>query len=115
MPWDIVGNVIVGWIKHKSLQKWMQIIASMSASVFVTFIGTWGLSIGALYAQYESISIALGLGFGCALVTSAGIFIFAWKKHDLTKKIPLFFPSRLNKGMNEELRGQGIDTINAPR
>ena len=95
----LVGAKAVN-LAREELDKWFNFSMSLYGSQFVTFLGTWGASIWALYPKFGTWA-ALILAFANALMATAGITYLLWKRSPLTKGIPLMIPSALAEKAEE--------------
>jgi hypothetical protein len=74
--------------------RWFRFGASLFGTAFVSFAGSWGLSIWALYPKF-GIGASLGLGFADGLIAMAATVFLLWSRSPLTQGIPLMVPSKL--------------------
>jgi hypothetical protein len=98
MPWDAIGNLILGLWKSHKFEKWVKAWTSVVLSALLTFLFVWGSSIGALYHTVGATG-ALVLGFGAALVAASGATLTIVRKVTQFKEIALFFPSAIENAI----------------
>lgn len=96
-PFSAIGGLIIGFHRTGKMQAWGRLIASVLATAFVTFWGTWGLSIWTLHGTMpEAGPVWVGL-LACAnaMMAMASIVIWLWQKSEITKGIPIAYPVKV--------------------
>jgi hypothetical protein len=99
-PWDAVANLIVGLWKSHQAEKWVRAWMSLILSALLTFLFSWGTAIGSLYHAVGAIG-ALVLGFGLALVATAGAILGIVRRVEQFKNVALFFPAKIEGAINQ--------------
>jgi hypothetical protein len=96
VPWDALGNLLLGFWKSHQAEKWVRAWMSLTLSALLTFLFTWGTVITSTYAGVGAIG-ALVLGFGAALVMSAGVILAIVRMVPQFRNVALFFPARIEE------------------
>ena len=99
-PWDAIGNLVLGLWKSHKVEKWVRAWMSVILSGLLTFLFTWGTVIGATYHTVGALG-SLVLGFGAALVATAGSVLAIVRKVEQFKEIALFFPAAIEAAIKK--------------
>jgi hypothetical protein len=95
MPWDALGNLILGvWKSHKA-EEYLRAWLSLIFSALITFLFVWGSSILSLYPKFGN--GALVVGFGAALVAASASIVMIIRRNPKFKNIALWFPSKVEE------------------
>lgn len=107
-PFKTLAEFGVGLIKERHLQEWARLIASLSVSAFVTFVGTFGLSLEAQLHLSVPASVAIPLSLAHSCVLMALSVLNLWTKSPATKGIPILFTGKIEVARIEQLTGDSI-------
>ena len=100
MPWDALGNLILGLWKSHKVEKWVKAWMSLILSALITFIFVWGTAIVSLYATMGGTG-ALIVGFGSALIATSATILMIVRRTEQFKNIALWFPSKVEEAAGE--------------
>lgn len=98
-----VGNRAVSEAAKRA-DDWFKFGMSLFGTVFVTFIGVWGLTTsGLLYpnggvnVSIAAAVVALIAGFAAGLVSTSAVTLYLWKRSPLTRGIPIAAPMKIEE------------------
>lgn len=99
MPWDAIGNFILGLIKERRLEQWIRLFFQILISSLVTFLFTTGTAL----ITSKSWPVSVGLG----MLTTAGIIGAFVRRSPITKGMIFTFPA----GEAEQEMKQNTETV----
>jgi hypothetical protein len=99
-PLEALASLTLGLIKQGKVQAWCRIAASMLMSALVTGIGTWGLAILAGSSFLTACAISA--------VSVSSVLITAWTANPECRRIPLFWPGRLERERQKMLQEENV-------
>lgn len=96
LPWDSIGNLVLGvWKSHKA-EKWVKAWVSLTLSALITFTFVWGTAIMTFYPKFGAVG-ALVMGFGSALIAVSAVILVKVRTDEQFKNIALVFPSKVDQ------------------
>jgi len=99
-PLEALASLTLGLIKQGKFQAWCRIAASMLMSALVTGLGSWGIAILSGEPFLRACAIAA--------VAVSSILITAWTMNPACRKIPLFWPGRLERERQRMLQEENV-------
>lgn len=106
-PLNALASFAVGLIHEGHIQAWMRLLASILATAFVTFFGSFGLSLIAQVQSGVQYSAAFVLALAHASALMALMVLGIWLKSPLTKGIPILYPGKIEAARLQELADSG--------
>lgn len=110
MTLNPLGSIVVGLLANRQLQRWLRLLASLAGTALVTFLGIFGLTVLSAYPTVGAAG-ALVLGLGTASISTSVTVLWLWRRHPLTKGIPIAVPARVEDELNKAL-GEGMTLTN---
>jgi len=107
-PFNAIGELILGFWKSHKAEKWVWAWMSLILSALLTFLFVWGTSIGSLYSTVGA-GGSLVLGFGLALVATAGSILAIVRKVEQFRNIALFFPAKIEQSIQDMIKDGGTE------
>jgi hypothetical protein len=107
MPWDVLGNLILGFWKSHKAEKYLRAWLSLIFSALITFLFVWGTSIVSLYPKLGN--GALVVGFGAALIATSASIVMIVRRTEQFKNIALWFPAAVEKASTDILTTYGTE------
>jgi hypothetical protein len=100
-----IAELITGIYKVRKdtdqAEEWFRIGVSLFGTAFVSFWGTWGLSIWALYPRF-GLWPALVLGYADGCIVMASTVLILWKRSPLMRGIPIAAPMNVEQRALEQ-------------
>lgn len=84
-PFDAIGNVFLGWLRDKLIQKWVSLLFELIWSGILSFLFVCGSALAG--------KTATGIAIGAGMVTSAICMTIVFRRSPLTKGLLLVLPS----------------------
>src|SRR6266705_5577395 len=104
-PFEGIATLLIGVYRTGKLQAWARLLASCSATAFITFFATFGLTVSAL-AKGPPV-VALVMGLATASLAMALSVLGLWLRSPLTRNIPLLYPAKIEAARLQELVDDG--------
>jgi hypothetical protein len=106
MPWDAIGNLVLGLWKSHKVEKWIKAWMSLIISALLTFFFIWGTTIVSLYQLIGAVG-ALTVGFGSALIATSATILMIVRRNEQFKNISLWFPSKIEETATDITKAYG--------
>ena len=94
-----ISSLITGFYgvhkKMRQRQAWFRLGMSIFVTAFVSFFGTWGLTIVALQEKGTDIWVSLVLGFAWGLIVMSASVVGLWLRSPLTKGMAIVVPRKI--------------------
>ena len=111
-----IAELITGIYKVRQntaqAEEWFRVGLSLFGTAFVSFWGTWGLSIWALYPRF-GLWPALVLGYADGCIVMASTVLILWKRSPLMRGIPIAAPMNVEQRALEQ--GVALTTPTPPK
>ena len=104
-PFDGVARLILGIWSEGKLQGWIRLLASCSASAFIVFFGTFGLTVRILASGPPVTALVMGLA--AASLAMALAVLGLWIRSPLTKGLALVYPGKIEAARIQQLTEDG--------
>ena len=104
-PFSAIATFGLGLIKNGQLQGWCRLAASLIATAFVTFFGTFGIAVVGLIQTNSAAPLTLGLAY--ASISMSVAVLSLWLRSPLTKGIPILYPGKIESARLKELGDSG--------
>jgi hypothetical protein len=108
MPWDAIGNLVLGLWKSHKVEKWVRAWMSLIISALLTFLFVWGTSIVSLYSKLGATG-ALVVGFGSALIMTSAAILMIVRRTEQFKNVALWFPTKIEEAAGDILEKYGTE------
>lgn len=99
MPFGAIASLITGFYgvhkKMRQRQAWFRLGMSIFVTAFISFTGTWGLTIVALNERGVGDLTALLLGFAWGLIVMSASVVGLWLRSPLTKGMTIMVPRKI--------------------
>jgi hypothetical protein len=106
---QLVAGAIIGARASSQIVKqadeWFRLTLSLTGTGTVAFLGIFGAAGGAALAAGASLLLAIATALFTASSATAAIIYALWRKHPLTKGIPIMAPMKVAKD------AMGLDTV----
>ena len=100
-----IAELITGLYKvseqNEQMVEWVRTGLSLFGTAFVSFWGTWGLSIWALYPRF-GLWPALVLGYADGCIVMASTVLILWKRSPLMRGVPIAAPTNIEQRALEQ-------------
>lgn len=100
MPWDAIGNLILGFWKSRKAEKWAKALIGLALSALITFLCVWGASIVSLFTKFGAVG-CLVIGFGTALLATSATILMYMRRVEQFKDIAIWFPAKVEEAAKE--------------